>query len=74
VQEVQGRPVARPQPVQQGVEARRLVASDLLEAELGGRGRLRLEDQSLPRLRLVDEERGVEGGVLWLEDLLQDTG
>jgi hypothetical protein len=40
MQKVQGRPVARTQPVQQLVEARWLVAADLLEAEPLGRGLL----------------------------------
>src|SRR5215218_4507623 len=72
VQEVHGRPVARPQPVQQLVEARWLVASDLLEAEPLSRGLLRPQGRLLPGLCLVDEQGRVEGGVVRVEDLRQD--
>ena len=72
VQEMQGRPVAGPEPVQEVVEARELVAPGLLEAEVRGRGLLgpRIQLRSWPGL--VDEQGRVEGGVVRLEDLLQD--
>jgi hypothetical protein len=55
VQEMQGRPIAGPEPVQEVVEARDLVAPGLLEAEVRGRGLLGPRIRLLSRSGLVDQ-------------------